>query len=155
MSETAEQKRKRKITIEEKVMYKFVYNDGLVLCKKYTVIKEDNRVGTFYRLPNGIYNEKDIEFFELGIGTVTSHNIDKIVLREGFKNEKHFAMLSESDSVEYYRERIRDKFIEFIISDDFQKQPDMDFANGFAKKFLETEHKEYEQLRDEVLACEE
>ena len=112
MSETAERKRKRKITIEEKVMYKFVYNDGLIFCKKYTVIKEDNRVGTFYRLPNGIYNEKDIEFFELGIGTATSQNIDNIILREGFKNEKHFAMLSENDSVEYYRERIRDKFLD-------------------------------------------
>ena len=61
-------------------------------------------------------------------------------------------MLSENDSIEEYREKIRKKFIEYVISEEFMENPNYDFGNTFARKFnIYDDKEEYEKIYREKL----
>lgn len=134
MSETAEQKRKRKVTCETKTVYKFLYIDGKIYRKQIDVIKKTRGGSHWYEISD-VHNGYEEAFFRRGIiGIIKDSDFENVAVNNTDFSQS-FSLISENSDFKYYRKKVNSGIIDYLLSvykeNDFSKTNDMDFAIYF------------------------
>ena len=140
MSETAEQKRKRKVTCEMKTVYKFLYIDGKIYRKQIDVIKKTRGDSHWYEVSD-VHNGYEESFFRRGIiGILADSDFENVCVKNS-DFAQNFPLITENPDFENYRSKVGSGIVDYLLSvcdkSDFAETNDMDFAHHFAEVIKE------------------